>query len=169
MDRKIVGGLNYCYGDKIRSGNPEFCFGASEFTTKPFGCHRFQISSYNNPWWSFGEHDNRGIWHVDKEAILTRINNYSEPYQLCSAFSMENILKELDNLPQTINPKRDPNWIVDTNGITPKSMHEEMTYTIKIELEDAKGSPKKSAAKNGGCLSSIIGIISFVMILIVMI
>ncbi|WP_206077353.1 hypothetical protein, partial [Porphyromonas levii] len=83
VDRKIIGGLNYCYGDKCRSGNPDFCYGASYMTDNPFGCHRVQISRYNTPWWSFGIFDTFGIWHVDKEAILRRIIEYSQPYRLC--------------------------------------------------------------------------------------
>lgn len=50
---EIVGGLNYCYGDFCRNGRLNFCFGASEYTENPFGCHRLQISATNNPWYSF--------------------------------------------------------------------------------------------------------------------
>ena len=34
-DRKIVSGLNYCYGDRCRSGRSDFCYGASYMTKKP--------------------------------------------------------------------------------------------------------------------------------------
>ena len=32
IDRKVIGNLNYCYGDKCRSCNPKFCYGASYMT-----------------------------------------------------------------------------------------------------------------------------------------
>jgi len=110
VDRKIIGGLNHCYGDRCRSGNPDFCFGASPFTENPFGCHRLQVSAYNNPWWSFGYMDGR-VWRVDKAAILERLTQYSQPYRLCPAFSWDRVLKALDELPDTINPSA-PQWTV---------------------------------------------------------
>lgn len=129
-DRKIIGKLNYCYGDKCRSGNDKFCYGASEFTTNPFGCHRLQVSEHNNPWWSFGMLDTKGIWHVDKDAILNRINQYYVPYKNCPSFSYEKIIFNLNNLPNTINPKKDSNWDVIGDKIYPSS------FGISINLND---------------------------------
>lgn len=103
MDRKIISKLNYCYGDKCRSGKSDFCYGASEMTENPFGCHRLQISSYNNPWTSFGQYDTSGVFHIDKIAIKNRIMDYSAPYLDCPCFSMDNILEALDNLPNKIS------------------------------------------------------------------
>ncbi len=102
MDRKIIGKLNYCYGDKCRSGNPDFCFGASEMTENPFGCHRLQISACNNPWTSFGQCDTSGVFHVDKVAMKNRIVSYSTPYLDCPCFSMEKVLNALDKLPDRL-------------------------------------------------------------------
>lgn len=103
MDRKIIGKLNYCYGDKCRSGKSDFCYGASEMTENPFGCHRLQISSYNNPWTSFGQYDTSGVFHIDKIAIKNRIRDYSTPYLDCPCFSMDKVLEALDKLPNKIN------------------------------------------------------------------
>lgn len=103
MDRKIIGKLNYCYGYKCRSGKSDFCYGASEMTENPFGCHRLQISSYNNPWTSFGQYDTSGVFHIDKIAIKNRIMDYSTPYLDCPCFSMDKVLEALDKLPNKIN------------------------------------------------------------------
>ena len=103
MDRKIIGKLNYCYGDKCRSGKSDFCYGASEMTENPFGCHRLQISSCNNPWTSFGQYDSSGLFHIDKIAIKNRIIDYSTPYLDCPCFSMDKILEVLDKLPSKID------------------------------------------------------------------
>ena len=134
VDRKIIGGLNYCYGDKCRSGNPEFCYGASFMTENPFGCHRIQISAYNNPWWTFGSFDRKGVWMVNKEAMLKRIIEYSEPYQLCPAFSLDRVLEALNNLPDKIDPRKDKGWVVIGNAIKPA--HSILEYTININLSD---------------------------------
>lgn len=122
VDRKIIGGLNYCYGDKCRSSNPEFCYGASYMTENPFGCHRIQISACNHPWWTFGRLDNRGVWLVDKKAMLERMTSYSEPYRLCPAFSWERAVAGLNCLPDEINPRKDKNWYNEGGIVTPKEI-----------------------------------------------
>jgi hypothetical protein len=109
MDRKIIGGLNYCYGDKCRSGNPDFCFGASELTANPFGCHRLQISAYNHPWWTIGNFITSSICVFNKQAILERIKTYSLPYVMCPSFSIENIKSVVDSLPDTIDLRKNKN------------------------------------------------------------
>lgn len=123
IDRKIVSGLNYCYGDKCRSGKSDFCFGASLMTANPFGCHRLQISSYNNPWWTFGYLDIYNVWHIDKEAILKRIEEYSLPYEMCPCFSKERINSVVHSLPQIISPSNDKNWTFSYNGIQPADFY----------------------------------------------
>jgi hypothetical protein len=187
VDRKIVGGLNYCYGDKCRSGNPSFCYGASMFTENPFGCHRLQASAWNNPWWSFGIFDTQGIWHVDKNAILERITEYSQPYRLCPAFSWEKALDGLKKLPNTINPKRNPEWVASGSGIMPKSRTEPVvaaSLTIDVsdllrsnyaEEEASKESPFSSRQKQKpagcgclGCLLPVLGIAGVAAFILIM-
>ena len=48
IDKKTIGKIKYCYGDKCRTVKSDFCFGASYMTANPFGCHRLQISGTNN-------------------------------------------------------------------------------------------------------------------------
>lgn len=100
-DRKIVAGLNYCYGDKCRSGKKNFCYGASRMTENPFGCHRLQISRSNHPWWSF-TYFNGVNYTVDKKAIRERIESYSTAYRSCPCFDLDAILAVVESLPDTI-------------------------------------------------------------------
>lgn len=139
IDRKIVGGLNYCYGDKCRSGKPDFCYGASPMTVNPFGCHRLQISTYNNPWWSFGSYDDYGIWHIDKNSILRRIDEFSLPYQMCPCFSIDNIKSVVSSLPDEINPKKDYGWTAFHNGIQPSDYNviSSIVVTPKNSIDEA--------------------------------
>lgn len=105
VDRKIVSNLNYCYGDNCRSGNPDFCFGASYMTDNPFGCHRFQISACNNPWWSF--YIQRGKkYYLDKNAIYHRINSYANIYNICPLFDYNYAIKVLNALPAVVSERQ---------------------------------------------------------------
>ena len=101
IDRKIIGGINYCYGDKCRNGRSDFCFGASMFTDNPFGCHRLQISTHNNPWWSFGEWKG-DTFLVNKTAMRNRIDEYCTAYTVCPDFNYEAVLYRLKMLPDKI-------------------------------------------------------------------
>lgn len=102
VDRKIVGNLNYCYGDRCRSGSKKFCYGASYMTENPFGCHRLQISAANNPWWSFYRYLSNK-WVLDKAALKDRIDSHAGIYCICPCFDYENIITVLDSLPATLS------------------------------------------------------------------
>lgn len=102
VDRKIVQGLNYCYGDKCRSGKFDFCYGASYMTENIFGCHRLQISSCNHPLHQFYHIGKFGLYYLDKELLLKRISEKSTPYLQCPAFDFEHILKIANALPNMI-------------------------------------------------------------------
>lgn len=102
IDRKIIGKLNYCYGDKCRSGNPKFCYGASYMTENPFGCHRLQISACNNPWWEYFRKSGFK-WVLDKQSIKQKIDACTNTYSICPCFNYDNIIKELNKLPNTLN------------------------------------------------------------------
>lgn len=144
VDRKIVGNLNYCYGDKCRSGKSDFCYGASEYTSNPFGCHRAQMHAYNDPWYSYGIMDTKGIFHVDKDAIKKELVSRLAPYKLCPALDMDVVLSNVDKLPNTINPKVDKDWEYTTiikngipyEGVQPTLEARGLAYTININLDD---------------------------------
>lgn len=103
IDRKIVGQINYCYGDKCRSGNPDFCYGASVLTTNPFGCHRIQISSNNHPWASFFHELSDGNYILDKQTMRKRIDSFAAIYRYCPDFDYEKILQVLHELPSILS------------------------------------------------------------------
>ena len=73
IDNKSLGKINICYGDKLKFNDPNFCFGASEWTSNPFGCHRLMLTPSQTPWWSFGEFNVLGDWIVNKEEIIENI------------------------------------------------------------------------------------------------
>lgn len=105
IDRKIVGKLNYCYGDKCRSSNPKFCYGASYMTENPFGCHRLQISAANTPWWSFYKRDGFH-WVLDRVAMKERIDSFAEMYYICPDFNYEQIISAFNQLPSKLSDRQ---------------------------------------------------------------
>lgn len=114
VDRKIVGGLNYCYGDRCRSGRNDFCFGASFMTKNPFGCHRLQISAGNSPWWSFSILQG-GNYIIDKTAIMTRAMEYGTAYRVCPCYNHEYVINTINNLPNSLSYKQYQN-ACNSNG-----------------------------------------------------
>jgi hypothetical protein len=153
MDRKIIGGLNYCYGDKCRSGKPDFCFGASEMTANPFGCHRLQISAANHPWWSFGSFTTNRIWKVDKKALLERIESYSIAYEMCPSFSIDKIKEVLNKLPDHIDLRHNKNFIKTHTGIQPRDLFN--AGNIILDLNQIQTNPTTSAKEDNGLFSKL--------------
>ena len=106
VDRKIIQKLNYCYGDKCRSGNKYFCYGASYMTQNPFGCHRLQISACNNPLYEFYVQTGFNTYTLDKNKLMQKIIDKSEIYSVCPCFNLQHITDIVDNLPIHINKFR---------------------------------------------------------------
>lgn len=105
IDRKIISQLNYCYGDKCRSTDPRYCFGASYMTENPFGCHRIQISAANHPWWSYYRtQGNKYVLNIDE--MLPRIYSAESKYSCCPCFDLDSILDALYKLPRTLTQRQ---------------------------------------------------------------
>lgn len=173
VDRKVIGNINYCYGDKLRSGNPDFCYGASEWTKNPFGCHRPQIHRGRDPWYTFGMMDTSGIFHVDAEKIVKELQIRLSPYKYCPSLDFEGILDTASRLPRTINPKKQNDWEYTTHyhadgsqtqGVQPKS--HSMSYEIQVSLDEliepqkmtkVFAGEKEAKQKTGGLLSRLFG------------
>lgn len=155
VDRKIISGLNYCYGDRCRSANPDFCFGASPMTGNPFGCHRMQISNCNHPWWSFHLPQESGLLKIDKEAILRRMVEYSEPYRHCPAFNWERAVAALKKL---------PDYLTREQYLT-HAKSNSLVGEIRINIE-----PPKTEAASGcsgcGCASTLVCTILGILLLL---
>ena len=115
VDRKIIGQLNYCYGDRCRSADPSFCYGASYMTRNCFGCHRIQISAYNHPLWMFyNRQGNRFV--LDRAAVLQRINEAAATYSFCPCFDYDKIIAAYNQLPSVINNRQREALIAEAHG-----------------------------------------------------
>lgn len=105
-----------CYRDKIQylDSQPLFCWGASTFTANIFGCHRTKIRdtdwNWNSCWYSIGELDDCGIFHVDKQRIVELIIQNLKPYRICPALNPKHLELGMRLIPDTINPREDSRW-----------------------------------------------------------
>lgn len=132
IDRKIIGNINYCYGDKCRSGNPDFCFGASVLTDNPFGCHRLQISADNHPWYSFGRMSptTRKLWLIDKQAIRTHAESFADIYCLCPAFDWNIIQNTINDLPDSIDLTHNSEYVFTSDGLKKRTNVDSHTVAL---------------------------------------
>ncbi|WP_407350083.1 hypothetical protein VNN41_06610 [Lactococcus garvieae] len=126
IDKKAMSKLNMCLGDKVRYKDPTFCFGASEYTANPFGCHRLMITPSQKPWWEYGFFNNRKEWIIDKQQLKEQILNKSSFYENCPYFRLEKSLAVVDMLPDKLTDRKDRNYFIfNENGIFPR----EFTYS----------------------------------------
>jgi hypothetical protein len=177
VDRKIVGGINYCCGDKIRSGDPRFCFGASSWTENPFGCHRAQMHTGRDAWYTFGVMDKHGIFHVDIDRIVEELRSRLKLYVYCPELNMDEIIAAARRLPKKINPRKESQWEYITYhlpdetpvyGVAPQNRFKSM-IEVKISLDDIIEKKKLSVAKASGCLLPLISSIALLLMIILMI
>ncbi|NLC47618.1 MAG: zinc ribbon domain-containing protein [Firmicutes bacterium] len=180
VDRKIIGSINYCYGDKVRSGNPNFCFGASEWTENPFGCHRAQMHRGKDPWYSFGHFDASGKFRVDIERIINELLLRLEPYKYCPALDINDVVRRAQELPRVIDPRIELEWDYTTyyladgstqKGIIPKKYSYQFRHDIVLSLDDldideSKRLHKQAQLGKTGCLLPTLVMVMLMVLLV---
>lgn len=119
VDRNSISKWLICYRDKLKEKmtNPLFCFGASPYTFNLFGCHRIMlrdgIGAGGMCWYHMGKFDRKGIFHVDREAIATKIKQDIQTYKICPALDIEKIKRGLMLIPDTIDVRKDNGWTIE--------------------------------------------------------
>lgn len=124
IDHKILNKMLLCYKDKLRfkDSNPLFCYGASPFTFNLFGCHRTMLRdgviASQKCWFNIGIFDQKGIFHVDKKAIIALLKKNVSIFYICPSLQLKNLKRGLDLIPDTIDPRNNKEWTVqlDYNG-----------------------------------------------------
>lgn len=120
IDRKTIGKIKYCYGDKCRSVKTDFCYGASFATENPFGCHRIQVNAMNNPLYNYYRQINKNKFVLDVDSLVERIRLTNDTFKYCPDFDLNEILKNANRLPQQLNSKEIQNMKFTMMGITLK-------------------------------------------------
>ena len=104
IDKKDIAEIKWCYGDKCTSVKADFCSGASQFTENPFGCHRLQISTDNNPWWNYYIKSGKD-YVLAKDDLIERIELTHSTFRHCPAFNIERIINVANALPLNMTSK----------------------------------------------------------------
>lgn len=66
-------------------------------------------------WYQFGSFESEKVWKVNKELIKEHLKKEVENKKIehCPIFSMERVLKAVDELPETINLEEGENWEIE--------------------------------------------------------
>ncbi|MBK6895537.1 MAG: zinc ribbon domain-containing protein [Alphaproteobacteria bacterium] len=102
-----------CYKNRQQAYNhEEYCFGEHNYEKNIWGCKKLNMPSYDwgGGWLEYGYLDKSGTWHLDKQKIRHHLNMAIRENDLCPVLNPQRIMKVLDDLPDTINPKKDKNW-----------------------------------------------------------
>ncbi|TDS25870.1 hypothetical protein [Halanaerobium congolense] len=141
VDKNTFSKINRCYSDKCRNNTDDFCYGVSDYTKNPLGCHRAKIHESGDPWYKFGSIDNNGIFNLNKKTLKEEAIKRLISYKYCPALDINEIIQNIDNLPDKVDPQNNDTWEYTTylntstdteyNGITKK---QEPIYNINVEI-----------------------------------
>ena len=151
IDRKKLGQINYCFGDKLRSASESFCYGASMFTENPFGCHRLMIHSGQKPWYQWISYADRKFVYIDKASMKKQIDEKANTFHLCPAFDYNNIIQALDELPDKIEKKSE----LYKKLYSESSVNQIILPNMKFDNGDTVDiADSKKLNKQSGCLNT---------------
>lgn len=116
VDKILIGKLGRCYTDKVKMKDfPTYCYGVSQFTFNPFGCHRTKIHSMGNNAWYHYVNEQNGKLIIDKKRMLIDIANNIKDYRLCPVLNPKEIFSNFLKLPNEIHTN-DDNWVISRNS-----------------------------------------------------
>lgn len=123
-----------CYRNRQKAYKPEqYCFGNREYDANIWGCKKLglPICEWGGGWLDYGKFDNSGVWLFDKNKIKHELELALKDNELCPALDRTNILKTLEELPNSINPKTDPNWEYRTDYDEVRGEYKEVAVGVK--------------------------------------
>jgi hypothetical protein len=102
-----------CYSKRQASEDPEqYCFGNKRLEYNLWGCRRLDmpIDEAGHGWMAYGSLDAEGVWHFDKPRISQALESAMAGCRLCPVYDSARVQKTLEELPQTVDPRRDEHW-----------------------------------------------------------
>lgn len=101
-----------CYRNRQKAYDRDrFCFGEADYEANIWGCKRMGMPVIQwGGWLEYGKLDQAGVWHFDKDRIRHELELKIEENKLCPVLDRARILETLDRMPDSVNPKSDPNW-----------------------------------------------------------
>ncbi|MGX9460585.1 zinc ribbon domain-containing protein [Shewanella sp. A14] len=123
-----------CYRNRQKAYKPEqFCFGDKEYEANIWGCKKLNmpVNEWGGGWLDYGEFDQSGVWHFDKDRIRHDLELTLKENELCPVLNRKRVLETLENLPNSINPKKDKNWQYRTSYEEVNGDYKEIAVGIK--------------------------------------
>lgn len=142
IDRKVLGQINYCYGDKLRSNSESFCYGASMFTENPFGCHRLMIHSGQKPWYKWVKSEDSKYIYIDKSGIHDQIEEKAATFKLCPSFNYEKVMHVFNEIPERLNKKSELYKKLYNDSYS-------KTFSVDVGIHYEKEPPKRKTSEKG--------------------
>lgn len=123
-----------CYRNRQKAYKPDqYCFGEREYDANIWGCKRLgmPINEWGGGWLDYGKFDRSGVWHFDKNRIKHELELLLKENELCPVLDRKRVLETLDNLPDSINPKKDTNWQYRTSYEEVNGEYKEVAVGVK--------------------------------------
>ncbi|WP_300648007.1 hypothetical protein [Paenalcaligenes sp.] len=123
-----------CYRNRQKAYKPDqYCFGEREYDANIWGCKRLgmPINEWGGGWLDYGKFDRSGVWHFDKNRIKHELELSLKENELCPVLDRKRVLETLDNLPDSINPKKDTNWQYRTSYEEVNGEYKEVAVGVK--------------------------------------
>ena len=179
---KIRNGLS-CFQDRLKSYDIEkHCFGwdAAHFNfydTNPLGCRLCGVNnSYWKGWYTIGNLSKAGIFTVDKSRIRHIVNKSVDEIGYCPVLDRDAILKQIDTLPDKINPKKDSDfeyttsWEKDKSVATGVRIKEKKSGFVVEDyseaVEQTTVAEQKDKSGSSGCGCGAVGVLVFTVLLV---
>lgn len=129
-----------CFRNRQKAFNPEqFCFGEKVHELNIWGCKRLELPIYEwgGGWLEYGQFDQSGVWHFDKDRIKHELDLKLKENELCPVLNGLMVHETLNKLPATINPKTDKNWEYTTRYEEIKGKYVDVAVGVKPVITKA--------------------------------
>lgn len=127
-----------CYRTRQESFDKnQHCFGEYDHERNIWGCKKLEMPIYpwGGGWLEYGLFDEEGIWHFDKVRIKSELDSAIKKVELCPILDKAKIYKTLDLIPDSINPKTNPNWEYDERAVEVDGNYKKAATGIKPTIK----------------------------------
>lgn len=127
-----------CYRSRQKAYKPQqYCFGERQYEMNIWGCKRLNmpINEWGGGWLDYGRFDSSGVWHFDKARIRHELEIALKENQLCPVLDRDQVLKTLESLPESINPKSNKDWEYRTSYEEVNGTYKEVAVGVKPVLK----------------------------------
>ena len=128
-----------CFRTRLESvDKATYCYGFHDYERNIWGCKKLEMPMYiwGGGWLDYGAFDKKGVWHFDKNKIKSELDLSISSVELCPMLDKSKIYQTLDLIPDTIDPKNDPNWEYIENYIEVNGKYQKVARGIKPTIKE---------------------------------